>query len=214
MHDGKVNQEGKSESYFRLPHNPAFSEAHAPFPISHAQRSIQTWQRRVSIIFPARYPLLTEVRGPLLHLGRYRKCLATSWLACVRLMHLIKSNWLLEMNARSPCLCQSLLLFASESTVPTEAKLKNARMQSRDGSEVMAERIRRATYREVCNRVWWISKILLNSNEGLFAGTVGVRRLLKMFDKYGIKTTWFIPGHSLETFPEECTMIRDSGHEM
>ena len=52
------------------------------------------------------------------------------------------------------------------------------------------------------------------SSVGLFAGTVGVRRLLKLFAKYDIKTTWFIPGHSLETFPEECTMIRDAGHEM
>ena len=49
---------------------------------------------------------------------------------------------------------------------------------------------------------------------GLFAGTVGVRRLLKLFAKYDIKTTWFIPGHSLETFPEECALIRDAGHEM
>ena len=49
---------------------------------------------------------------------------------------------------------------------------------------------------------------------GLFAGTVGVRRLLKLFEKYQIKTTWFIPGHSLDTFPEECKMIRDGGHEM
>lgn len=50
--------------------------------------------------------------------------------------------------------------------------------------------------------------------KGYFAGTVGVRRLLKLFDKYNIKTTWFIPGHSLETFPEECAMIRDAGHEI
>ena len=49
---------------------------------------------------------------------------------------------------------------------------------------------------------------------GLFAGTIGVRRLLKLFAKYDIKTTWFIPGHSLETFPEECRMVRDAGHEM
>ena len=49
---------------------------------------------------------------------------------------------------------------------------------------------------------------------GIFAGTVGVRRLLKLFDKYKIKTTWFIPGHSLDTFREECEMIRDAGHEM
>jgi peptidoglycan/xylan/chitin deacetylase (PgdA/CDA1 family) len=38
--------------------------------------------------------------------------------------------------------------------------------------------------------------------------------MLKLFDKYNIKATWFIPGHSLETFPEECAMIRDDGHEM
>lgn len=50
--------------------------------------------------------------------------------------------------------------------------------------------------------------------KGLFAGTVGVRRLLKLFEKNNFKATWFIPGHSLETFPEECALIRDSGHEI
>jgi len=54
----------------------------------------------------------------------------------------------------------------------------------------------------------------LISFPGLFAGTIGVRRLLKMFERYNIKTTWFIPGHSLETFPEECRMIADAGHEI
>lgn len=29
---------------------------------------------------------------------------------------------------------------------------------------------------------------------GLWAGTVGTQRLLKLFDKYKIKATWFIPG--------------------
>ncbi|SPJ74173.1 probable polysaccharide deacetylase family protein [Fusarium torulosum] len=51
-------------------------------------------------------------------------------------------------------------------------------------------------------------------SRGLFAGTHGVRRMLKLFEKYNIKTTWFIPGHSLETFPEECAMVRDAGHEI
>lgn len=55
---------------------------------------------------------------------------------------------------------------------------------------------------------------LAKTGLGLFAGTIGVRRLLKLFAKYDIKTTWFIPGHSLETFPEECEMIRDAGHEI
>lgn len=48
----------------------------------------------------------------------------------------------------------------------------------------------------------------------MFAGTVGVRRLLKLFEKNNMKATWFIPGHSLETFPEECAMVRDGGHEI
>ena len=28
------------------------------------------------------------------------------------------------------------------------------------------------------------------NSSGLFAGTIGVRRLLRMFEKYNIKTTW------------------------
>ncbi|KAI5265061.1 polysaccharide deacetylase [Aureobasidium subglaciale] len=51
-------------------------------------------------------------------------------------------------------------------------------------------------------------------SRGLFAGTVGVQRLLKLFDKYNIKATWFIPGHTLETFPEDCAAIRDKDHEI
>ncbi|RYO76368.1 hypothetical protein DL766_006669 [Monosporascus sp. MC13-8B] len=51
-------------------------------------------------------------------------------------------------------------------------------------------------------------------SRGLFAGTVGARRLLKLFEKYNMKTTWFIPGHSLETFPEEMAAVRDAGHEI
>ena len=34
----------------------------------------------------------------------------------------------------------------------------------------------------------------LNFETGLFAGTVGTRRLLKLFEKYSIKASWFIPG--------------------
>lgn len=31
-------------------------------------------------------------------------------------------------------------------------------------------------------------------SRGLFAGTVGTQRLLKLFKKYNIRTTWFVPG--------------------
>ncbi|KAL7419002.1 hypothetical protein Q5752_006687 [Cryptotrichosporon argae] len=51
-------------------------------------------------------------------------------------------------------------------------------------------------------------------SRGIFAGTVGTRRLLKLFKKYGIQTTWFIPGHSLDTFPEDMAAVRDAGHEI
>lgn len=51
-------------------------------------------------------------------------------------------------------------------------------------------------------------------SRGIYAGEVGVPRLLKLFAKYNIKTTWFIPGHSLETFPEQMAAVRDAGHEI
>jgi peptidoglycan/xylan/chitin deacetylase (PgdA/CDA1 family) len=51
-------------------------------------------------------------------------------------------------------------------------------------------------------------------SRGLFAGEVGAPRLLKLFDKYGIRTTWFIPGHSIETFPEQMKMVVNAGHEV
>jgi peptidoglycan/xylan/chitin deacetylase (PgdA/CDA1 family) len=53
-----------------------------------------------------------------------------------------------------------------------------------------------------------------NDNTGYWAGTVGTQRLLKLFEKYDIKSTWFIPGHSLETFPEDMAAVRDAGHEI
>ena len=51
-------------------------------------------------------------------------------------------------------------------------------------------------------------------SRGVFAGEVGTPRLVRLFDKLGIKTTWFIPGHSVETFPGEIRMIVDAGHEL
>ena len=41
-----------------------------------------------------------------------------------------------------------------------------------------------------------------------------VPALLKMFERLGIKTTWFIPGHSIETFPKEMKAVADAGHEI
>jgi peptidoglycan-N-acetylglucosamine deacetylase len=51
-------------------------------------------------------------------------------------------------------------------------------------------------------------------SRGMFSGEVGSLRLLKLFDRWGIKTTWFIPGHSIETFPEQMQAVADAGHEI
>ncbi|EMF1260445.1 polysaccharide deacetylase [Campylobacter coli] len=51
-------------------------------------------------------------------------------------------------------------------------------------------------------------------SRGLFAGEVGIPRLLKLFKKYNIPATWFALGHSIETFPEQMKMIVDAGHEI
>jgi peptidoglycan-N-acetylglucosamine deacetylase len=49
---------------------------------------------------------------------------------------------------------------------------------------------------------------------GMFAGEVGVPRILKLFDKFKLKASWFIPAHSIETFPEQTRMIVTAGHEV
>lgn len=49
---------------------------------------------------------------------------------------------------------------------------------------------------------------------GVWAGEIGIPRLLQLFERSGIKVTWFIPGHSLETFPTQVRAIMDAGHEI
>ncbi len=51
-------------------------------------------------------------------------------------------------------------------------------------------------------------------SRGLFAGEVGVPRLLTLFERHNLRTTFFVPGHSLETFPDSTKMIVDAGHEI
>lgn len=51
-------------------------------------------------------------------------------------------------------------------------------------------------------------------SRGMFSGEVGTPRLLELFKKYNLQTTWFIPGHSIETFPEQMKAVADAGHEI
>ncbi|OAA59753.1 polysaccharide deacetylase family protein [Niveomyces insectorum RCEF 264] len=53
-------------------------------------------------------------------------------------------------------------------------------------------------------------------SSGIFAGQVGCLRLLHVLQKNHIadKVTWFIPGHTMETFPASVQKVVDSGAEV
>ncbi|KIW10584.1 hypothetical protein PV08_11548 [Exophiala spinifera] len=53
-------------------------------------------------------------------------------------------------------------------------------------------------------------------SSGIFAGQVGALRLLDMLKKCGVadQVTWFIPGHTIETFPETVQRVVESGAEI
>jgi peptidoglycan/xylan/chitin deacetylase (PgdA/CDA1 family) len=53
----------------------------------------------------------------------------------------------------------------------------------------------------------WISR-------GEFGPRVGVPRLLALLKKYAIRSTWFIPGHTLESYPRACEAVLAAGHEI
>jgi Polysaccharide deacetylase len=53
-----------------------------------------------------------------------------------------------------------------------------------------------------------------NISRGIFGATVGTDRLLKMLDKHKIKASWYIPAHTIESFPQQMARVRDTGHEM
>lgn len=51
---------------------------------------------------------------------------------------------------------------------------------------------------------------------GVFSAVVGAKRMLSLLNKHGIadKVTWFIPGHTTETFPDAAREIAKSGAEI
>ena len=45
-------------------------------------------------------------------------------------------------------------------------------------------------------------------------GVVGASRILSLLQIQKIPTTWFIPGFTIETYPEACTEVVEGGHEI
>jgi peptidoglycan/xylan/chitin deacetylase (PgdA/CDA1 family) len=51
-------------------------------------------------------------------------------------------------------------------------------------------------------------------SRGVFAAEVGMPRLLTLFERFGLKQSWFILGHTIESFPKETDMVAAAGHEI
>jgi peptidoglycan/xylan/chitin deacetylase (PgdA/CDA1 family) len=51
-------------------------------------------------------------------------------------------------------------------------------------------------------------------SRGEFGADVGAPRVLALLKKYRIPTSWYVPGHTLETYPQLCRQVFDAGHEI
>ena len=51
-------------------------------------------------------------------------------------------------------------------------------------------------------------------SRGEFGADVATPRLLALLKKYRIATSWYIPGHTLETYPARCREVFAAGHEI
>ena len=51
-------------------------------------------------------------------------------------------------------------------------------------------------------------------SRGEFGADVATPRILDLLKKYRIPSSWYIPGHTLETYPDRCKEVYDAGHEI
>lgn len=51
-------------------------------------------------------------------------------------------------------------------------------------------------------------------SRGEFGAEVAAQRMLQLFDRHGIRATWCIPGHTIDTFTDPCRDVLAAGHEV
>lgn len=51
-------------------------------------------------------------------------------------------------------------------------------------------------------------------SRGEFGARVGIWRILSLLDKHDVKSTFFVPGHTADTYPEIVKKIHEKGHEI
>ena len=63
----------------------------------------------------------------------------------------------------------------------------------------------------------WIARGMTSPgpiSRGEFGPHVGVPRILELLKRYGVASSWYIPGHTLETYPDACRRVAEAGHEI
>ncbi|MFO0255547.1 MAG: polysaccharide deacetylase family protein [Betaproteobacteria bacterium] len=63
----------------------------------------------------------------------------------------------------------------------------------------------------------WIARGMTSPSpisRGEFGPNVALPRILDLLDREGIPTSWYVPGHTLETYPEQCRQVFAAGHEI
>jgi peptidoglycan/xylan/chitin deacetylase (PgdA/CDA1 family) len=51
-------------------------------------------------------------------------------------------------------------------------------------------------------------------SRGVFGAEVGMPRMIELLRRLDLKATWFIPGHTIESFPKQTEAVAAAGHEI
>jgi len=57
-------------------------------------------------------------------------------------------------------------------------------------------------------------RLACGSLRGLAAGNEGIPRMLALFEEQDVQTSWYVPGHTIETFRDEIEAVAAAGHEL
>jgi peptidoglycan/xylan/chitin deacetylase (PgdA/CDA1 family) len=60
----------------------------------------------------------------------------------------------------------------------------------------------------------WGARGIRMMSRGEFGVNVGAPRMLEMTKQFGIETTWFIPAHTADTWPDITAEVAECGHEI
>jgi len=63
----------------------------------------------------------------------------------------------------------------------------------------------------------WIARGMATPSvisRGEFGPNVALPRILALLEKYDVTSTWYIPGHTIATYPDECARVAEAGYEI